>query len=58
MNAQVMTVVGTLGGSLVTGLMTFFTNRDARRMRRLERRLARYKLEIRSRQKEEDTAAG
>jgi hypothetical protein len=57
MNSQIISsgfgVLGTLGGTLI-GLLA---NRQARRMLRLERRVKRYRSDIRARQSEENIAA-
>jgi hypothetical protein len=51
--AVVGTLVGTLGGALIG----YFAQREAKKVDVLERRLERYRNEIRARQAEEESAA-
>jgi len=51
--AVVGTLVGTLGGALIGA----FAQREAKKIGALERRVERYRNEIRARQAEEDAAA-
>ena len=51
--ASAVAVVGTIGGALVGALI----QRDAKKMTALQRRVDRYRAEIRARQAEEDVAA-
>ena len=56
MDSQVVSsgiaVAGTLGGSLLTAFLT----REGKKVRRLEKRIARYRADIRARQEEENAA--
>ena len=52
--AAAIAVVGTLGG----GMVTAWAQRDAKKMATLEKRIERYRNEIRARQAQEDIAAG
>jgi hypothetical protein len=51
--AAAIAVVGTLGG----GMVTAWAQRDAKNMATLEKRIQRYRNEIRARQAQEDIAA-
>lgn len=51
--AAVIAVLGTLGGAAVTA----WVQRETKKIAALERRVERYKAEIRARQAEEDVAA-
>lgn len=51
--ASIVAVVGTLGGTLIGALI----QREAKKIASLERRVERYRVEIRARQAEEDVAA-
>ena len=51
--AAVIAVLGTLGGALVTT----WAQREAKKTAAMERRIQRYRAEIRARQAEEETAA-
>jgi hypothetical protein len=51
-SAAIIAVLGTLGG----GIIGWLSQRDARNIARLERKVAKYAEEIRARQAEEDVA--